>query len=194
MSAQVAQRSIAMNKLILVRHSEPEIQPDKPASTWRLSKRGRTRAMKLAEELRGFNTASIWSSKEQKAIETAQILADALKIPVQTTDGLEEHHRSNVPFFPTRNEFEQAIQQFFRNPQQLVLGDETAHQALQRFTAAISRIIATDTADTADTAIIVTHGTVMTLYMASVSGVDPMCFWRSLETPSFVVLPPHRHI
>lgn len=191
MSAQVAQRSIAMNKLILVRHSEPEIQPDKPASTWRLSKRGRTRAMKLAEELRGFNTASIWSSKEQKAIETAQILADALKIPVQTTDGLEEHHRSNVPFFPTRGEFEQAIQQFFRNPQQPVLGDETAQQALQRFTAAIDRIIATDTAGTA---IIVTHGTVMTLYKASVSGVEPMRFWRSLETPSFVVLTPPDHI
>ena len=89
------------------------------------------------------------------------------------------------------DEFEQAVQQFFRNPQLLVLGDETAQQALQRFAAAINRIIATDPAETA---IIVTHGTVMTLYMASVSGVQPMCFWRSLETPSFVVLTPPDHI
>ena len=180
-----------MNNLILVRHSEPKIEPDKPASTWRLSERGRTKAKLLADELRVFTPTSIWCSKEPKAIETAQILAGALHLSVNIADGLEEHHRSSVPYFPTHDEFEQAVQQFFLNPQQLVLGDETAHQALQRFTAAINRIIATDTADTA---IVVTHGTVMTLYMASVSGVESICFWRNLETPSFVVLTPPEHV
>ena len=176
-----------MNKLILVRHSEPEIERDKPASTWRLSSNGRSRAKLLANELRGFAPASIWCSKEPKAIETAQILASALDTPMQIADGLEEHHRTKVPYFPTEDEFEQAIEQFFRNPHKLVLGDETAQQALQRFAAAIDRVIE---AAAADTAIVVTHGTVMTLYMASVAGVRPMCFWRSLETPSFVVITP----
>ena len=180
-----------MNNLILVRHSEPEIEPDKPASAWRLSERGRTRAKQLAEELRGLTPASVWSSKEPKAMETAQILADSLKIPVQTADGLEEHHRRNVPYFPTQDEFEQAVEQFFRNPQKLMLGEETAQQALQRFTAAINSIIA---ADPAETAIVVTHGTVMTLYIANVSGVEPMRFWRNLETPSFVALTPPDYI
>ena len=180
-----------MNNLILVRHSEPEIEPDKPASTWRLSGRGHTRARQLAEELRRFSPASIWCSEEPKVIETAQILADTLNVLVKVTDGLEEHHRSNVPYFPTQEEFEQAIEHFFRNPAELVLGEETAQQALQRFTAAINRIIA---ADNADTAIVVTHGTVMTLYMASVSGVEPICFWRNLETPSFEVLTPPEHV
>jgi len=174
-----------MNNLILVRHSEPEIKPAKPASTWRLSERGRTRAGELAEELRGFSPASIWGSKEPKAIETAQILAGALHLSVNIADGLEEHHRCNVPYFPTQDEFEQAIEQFFLNSQELVLGDETAHQVLQRFTAAIGRIIATDTAETP---IVVTHGTVMTLYTASVSGVEPMRFWRNLETPDLDAL------
>ena len=180
-----------MNSLILVRHSEPEIQPDKPASTWRLSESGRDKAMLLADELRGFTPASIWCSQEPKATETAQILADALNVPVNVTDGLEEHHRDNVPYFPTQDEFEQAIEQFFLNPEEPVLGDETARQALQRFTAAIDRIIVTGTAETA---IVVTHGTVMTLYMASIAGVDPMRFWCSLETPSFAVLTPSEHI
>ena len=180
-----------MNNLILVRHSEPEIRADKPASTWRLSKRGHTRASQLAQELRAFSPASIWCSKEPKAIETAQILADALNVPVNVTDGLEEHHRSSVAFFPTQDDFERAIEQFFRNPDRLVLGDETAQHALQRFTAAINRIIATDTAKTA---IVVTHGTVMTLYMASVAGIRPMRFWRNLDTPSFVALTPPEHI
>ena len=180
-----------MNRLILVRHSEPEIERDRPASTWRLSQNGRSRARQLAEELCGFTPASIWCSKEPKAIETAQVLADALNVPVQIAGGLEEHRRSSVPYFPTQDEFEQAIEQFFHNPQQLVLGDETAKQALRRFTAAIDRIIATNPDETA---IVVTHGTVMTLYVASVSGVEPMRFWRSLDTPSFFVLPTHGDI
>ena len=179
-----------MNKLILVRHSEPEIERDKPASTWRLSSSGRSRAELLAKELRCFAPAPIWCSKEPKAIETAQILAGALDIPAQIADGLEEHHRGSVPYFPTQDEFEQAIEQFFSEPDKLVLGDETAQQALRRFTAAIDRVVEADAADTADTAIVVTHGTVMTLYMASVVGVRPMCFWRRLETPSFAVLTP----
>ena len=180
-----------MNNLILVRHSEPEIQSDKPASIWRLSERGRDKAMLLVDELRGFSPASIWCSQEPKAIETAQILADALNVPVQIIDGLEEHHRSNVPYFPTQADFERAIEQFFCEQDKLVLGDETAQQALERFAAAIDRIIATDNAETP---IVVTHGTVMTLYTASVSGVEPMRFWRSLETPCFVVLTPPEHI
>ena len=180
-----------MNDLILVRHSEPEIQPDKPASAWRLSERGRTKAKLLAEELYGFSPASIWCSKEPKAIETAQILAGALDAPLHIIDGLEEHHRSSVPYFPALDEFEHAIERFFQNPDKLVLGDETARQALRRFTAAIDRIIANGIAETP---IVVTHGTVMTLYTATVSGVEPMCFWRSLETPYFVALTPPDHI
>ena len=180
-----------MNNLILVRHSEPKIEPDKPASTWRLSERGRTKAKLLADELRVFTPTSIWCSKEPKAIETAQILAGVLNLSANIADGLEEHHRSSVPYFPTHDEFEQAVQQFFRNPQQLVLGDETAEQSLRRFTAAINRIIATNTAESA---IVVTHGTVMSLYMANVSSVEPICFWRNLETPSFVVLTPPEHV
>ena len=41
----------------------------------------------------------------------------------------------------------------------------------------------------------VTHGTVMTLYVASIADVDPMCFWRRLGLPSYVVLGlPGNHI
>lgn len=96
-----------------------------------------------------------------------------------------------MAYFHTQDELEQAIERFFRNPHKLVLGDETAQQALLRFTAAIDRIIE---AAAADTAIIITHGTVMTLYMASVAGVRPMRFWRRLDTPSFVALKPPERI
>ena len=35
---------------------------------------------------------------------------------------------------------------------------------------------------------IVSHGTVMTLFLAHVSGIDPVPFWKQLGLPAFVVL------
>ena len=83
------------------------------------------------------------------------------------------------------------VERFFCKPDQLVLGDETAEQARCRFAAAIEGVIDAGQTDT----IVVTHGTVMTLYLASVSDVRPMCFWRRLGLPSYVVLGlPDMHI
>ena len=40
-----------------------------------------------------------------------------------------------------------------------------------------------------------THGTVMTLYVATVAGVRPIPLWRRLGLPSFVVLSlPNLHV
>ena len=82
-----------MRKLVLVKHSMPEIERDKPASTWKLGDVGRHRAGVLADQLRSFSTDLIWSSPEPKAVETADILAATFDVPVKTAGGLEEHHR-----------------------------------------------------------------------------------------------------
>ena len=173
-----------MRRLTLVRHSTPEIQPEKPASAWRLSALGRERSELLASRLQDLSPGVVWSSREPKAVETAQIVAASFGVPVQVADGLEEHHRDNVPFFPTADDFESAVERFFDNPGRLVLGSETADQARNRMSAAIDNIVESDQQDS----IVVTHGTVMTLYVASIADVDPMCFWRRLGLPSYVVL------
>ena len=173
-----------MRRLVLVKHAMPEIEPDKPASSWRLGELGRHRSDLLAARLRGFSPQAVWSSREPKAIETAETVASAFGIPASTLAGLEEHDRSNVPFFETMDEFERAVEHFFREPDRLVLGTETAEQALERFTIAIDQIISAGHADS----VVVTHGTVMTLYAARVAGVRQMCFWSRLGLPSFVVM------
>lgn len=173
-----------MRRLVLVKHSMPEIEPDKPASAWKLGEGGRRRARLLAARLMEFSPAGIWSSREPKAIETAEIVADEFGVPVKIADRLEEHHRDSVPFLPSKDEFEGAVERFFHCPDQLVLGTESAEQARVRFVAAIKKAIEAGQADS----IVVTHGTVMTLYMASVAGVQMMDFWRRLGLPSYVVL------
>ena len=173
-----------MSTLVLVKHSMPEIERDKPASAWKLGEVGRRRARLLADRLREFNPAVIWSSREPKAIETAELVAGELGVPVKIADGLEEHHRDNAPFLSSKEEFEESVERFFLSPDRLVLGTETANQAHDRFAAAIDEVIDGEQADS----IVVTHGTVMTLYMASVAGVQRMDFWRRLGLPSYVVL------
>ncbi len=96
-----------------------------------------------------------------------------------------------MPFYPTTDDFEAAVERFFCNPGRLVLGSETAEQARDRMSAAIDDIVESDQHDS----IVVTHGTVMTLYVAAVADVEPMRFWRRLGLPSYVVLGlPGNHI
>ena len=173
-----------LRRLVLIRHSVPEIERDRPASAWRLGETGRQRSELLASRLRDFRPEVVWSSREPKAVETAEIVAGALGVPVQVADGLEEHRRDGVPFYSTREEFEAAVERFFCNPDQLVLGTETAAQARDRMADAIDRVVDAGERDS----VVVTHGTVMTLYVAHVTGVRPMDFWHRLGLPSYVVL------
>ena len=173
-----------MRRLVLVKHSMPEIEPDKPASAWKLGEGGRRRARLLAARLMEFSPPRIWSSREPKAIETAEIVANEFGVPVEIVEGLEEHHRDNVPFLSSKEEFEEAVERFFRCPDELVLGTETTEAARARFAKAIDKVIDEGHADS----IVVTHGTVITLYVATVAGVQRMDFWRRLGLPSCVVL------
>ena len=171
-----------VRKLVLVRHSQPQIERDVPAAKWRLGALGRRRAESMAASLRDYRANVIWCSREPKAVGTAEIIANALGVPIRVKDGLEEHQRCDVPFFPTTQEFEQAVQAFFSRPCRLVLGTETARQAADRFAAAIENVLEADSSD----AIVVTHGTVMALHVARVADIQPMSFWRELKTPCFV--------
>ena len=172
-----------MRRLVLVKHSLPDIEPDKPASAWRLGEVGRRRAEALAAGLGDFSPEVIWSSREPKAVETADQVAGALGVPVRVAGGLEEHHRDNVPFLPEQD-FEEMVKRILCNPGQLVFGTETADQARDRMAAAIEGVIKADQAD----GIVVTHGTVIALYVASVADVRPVRLWKRLGLPSFLVL------
>ena len=161
----------------------PDIDPSKPASTWRLGNVGRYRAGVLATKLRSFSPELIWSSREPKAVETASIVARTFDVTVRLADGLEEHHRDEVPYLPKR-EFENTVEAFFHHSDQLVLGSETAKQACERFTASIENVMKTGQKDI----IVITHGTVISLYAASVAKVHSMSLWHQLGLFFFFVL------
>ena len=175
-----------MRRIILIRHSNPEIQQDQTASHWQLSDLGKCRARALSPILSHYHPSCVYSSIEPKAVETAAILAGSLNIPSESHNGLHEHERSHV-LWSTRERFASQVAELFARPNELVFGDETADQAVSRFSDAVAKL-RENHAD--DTIAIVCHGTVMTLFVSYWNDIDPFQFWGSLDMPSMVVLSP----
>ena len=172
-----------MRSLVLVRHSTPEIRRDIPAAEWRLSTEGVARARAIADRLPVANAACVFTSCEPKAIETAQAIAAKLGLAVEQVPNLHEHQRPAAQMLP-REEFDEAIRDLFARPGELVFGAETADQARRRFTMAVMRLLARAAGDV----VVVTHGTVMSLFVAEATGLEPFAFWKRQQMPFAVSL------
>jgi broad specificity phosphatase PhoE len=149
-----------------------------------LTETGRQRCQQAAAELAAYQLSRIVTSTELKAIETGELIGQSLGIPVTQFDGLQEQLRETAGYQPTPADFEAAIIRLFEQPDTLVYGEETANQALQRFTQACESVIAGQ--PTGDIAL-VSHGTVISLFVAAKTGCDPIAFWRQLRQPALVV-------
>jgi broad specificity phosphatase PhoE len=173
-----------MPKLILIKHAKPTVVPDEPPERWPLSDEGRLKCAALADQVRAFAPSVVVASDELKASETGRLVAEALGVAHEVTPGLHEHDRSNVPQMQTR-EFISYMALLFKRPNERVLGLESADEALDRFQEALEGVVAEHSGK--DVAV-VTHGTVIALYVAELTGDDPFTLWRRMGLPSFVVL------
>lgn len=174
-----------MQKLILIKHAAPQVEPDIPSDQWRLSDRGRQSCTALAEKLKTHSPSILVSSIEAKAVETAKLVAETLGVQHETAADLHEHDRSNVPHMRS-SEFISAVELFFRRPTDLTLGRETAEQALSRIATATEKVIAQHAGH--GSIGVVTHGTVLALFLAKHANRPAFALWRQLGLPSFAVL------
>jgi broad specificity phosphatase PhoE len=163
----------------------PAIRADLPAAEWQLSEVGRQRCLPLAEALKVHKPTFIVTSREPKAIETGRLVAAELNLPVGEHADLHEHDRRGVPLMRSREAFEALVTRLFREPEHLVFGRETGAEARARFTAAVEAVMERHREGNLA---IVSHGTVITLYVAEGTGLEPVPFWRALGLPAFVVL------
>ena len=173
-----------MRKLILVKHSVPQTDPNLPASRWHLSEEGRWRCEVLATRLAVYAPECLVASTEPKAAETARIVAQALGKSWRTAEGLHEQDRRHAGFL-NPGEFEAAISRLFEIPQQLVFGEETADQAHRRFSEAVAEAVQSCGAGNVA---IFAHGTVIALFVARAVGLEPFGLWKRLGLPAFVVM------
>lgn len=172
-----------MKYLILVKHSLPEIVEELPAREWILSAEGKRRARILADKLRHYQPDIIISSSEPKAIQTAEVIANAMELEMQIVNDLHEHERTKSAFL-SQEVFETNIREFFKKPDELIFGSETADQALDRFRRAVASV-RNNYGDR--TIVIVAHGSVITLFVSRLTGLPEFSLWKELGLPSYVV-------
>ncbi len=171
-------------QLILIKHAMPVIDPARSAPEWVLSEEGRAQSLRLAERLTPYNPEVIVSSDEPKAQETARIVAERLNLALQIAPGLHEHDRQGVPYVD-KAQFHATVLNFFANPSKLVFGRETADEACERFHKALQASVGQYQAENV---VVVSHGTVISLFVAKMTGTEPFPVWERLGLPAFVVM------
>jgi broad specificity phosphatase PhoE len=172
-----------MKYLILVRHSNSEIDPTLPAAQWNLSSAGRQRCILLAEKIRKYAPARVITSTEPKAIQTGNELAKVFNLPHSEFSGLHEHDRQGVAHMD-REIFENNVARFFAQSDEIVFGRESAATALQRFSASLQAAISRFPRETVA---VISHGTVISLWASAMSGDEPFPLWKQLGMPAALV-------
>ena len=167
--------------VVLIRHSIPEVNPGRPASEWRLSAEGVSRCEILASELKRFLPATLLSSPETKAMETAERIGLHLGIELSVGEELREHRRPSV-FLP-QSEFHENICRFFASPDSIVYGSESSNDVARRIEAEIRRALSDHPEGNI---LMVAHGTAMTSFTSRHTDADAYSLWKSLDLPAYI--------
>ncbi|MCC8907220.1 histidine phosphatase family protein [Curtobacterium sp. GD1] len=154
-------------------HAEVVVDPARPIESWGLSPDGRARAAGAAAVAWHPGVQRIVSSTEQKAVDTAAILAEAVGLVPSTDPALGEIDRSTTGYLPPV-EFDGVVDAFFATPEDSVRGWERAVDARDRIVRAVRAL--TDAGDVT----IVSHGAVGALLLADLRGVPVT---RALDQP-----------
>lgn len=172
-----------MDRIVLVRHAEPDIDPQVAAADWGLTARGVQASRRLAVVLSGLNPGWIVTSPERKARETAALLAESLEIPVETDERLAEHGAGPNEFFADYNEFRQLVEAHFAHPDQVVFRGEASSTAAARFGNSV-----TDCAARLDHGmpVLVSHGRIIASWLSGMSGHPATEIWNELRMPDLI--------
>ena len=170
--------------LVLVKHARPVLDPSKPAKEWRLAAEGELQSKRLASRLRAFAPLRLVASPEPKASRTGQLVAAELGLQVSSVEGLRELDRPVLSLM-SKAEYERKNAAIFADLDRRILGAESGRNALDRFSAAVGAELAWTEAQSL---VVITHGTVISLIVGAHNEIDAFELWRKLACPSFVVL------
>jgi len=150
-----------------ITHPQVRIDFDRPVTAWGLSDVGRTRAARLLEQPWVSAIGRVITSDENKAIETARLLAARLGIEAEVRSRVGENDRSATGPLPAA-EFERLADQFFARPHERIRGWESAIEAQLRIVTELADLL--NAAQSFDLAVI-GHGGVGTLWYCHLAGL-----------------------
>lgn len=162
-----------------ISHPNVQISADVPVPQWPLSELGRRRMRAGLQQPWVAGLSAVHSSCERKALDSAEILAGHLGLPVHTHEALGENDRSTTGFLPPA-EFERVADAFFARPAQSVRGWETAAAAQARIVGAVQHLAVRERLRNpgGDGSIaILSHGAVGTLLYCHLAGLPISRRW-----------------
>lgn len=142
------------------------IDPAVAVEAWGLAPRGRERMEQFADANDWSALVEVWSSREPKAREGAEILAARCGLAVREREDLGENDRRATGYLP-HEEFQRTADLFFAHPRDSVRGWERAVDAQARVRRAVDAML---TEAPAGDVAIVAHGGVGTLLLLSLLG------------------------
>jgi broad specificity phosphatase PhoE len=155
-------------QLLLIRHALPLRSEPGQGSDPHLSDEGLEQAQRLPEALKRFPLSRLVSSPQQRSLQTAQPVADALGLAVEIDERLAEYDRDMAVYIPIEQIKAENPEEWARMADgHLPSGvDEAAFRA--RITAAIDDVIAA--ADHEDTVAVFSHGGVINVLLHQILG------------------------
>ncbi|NDJ74848.1 MAG: histidine phosphatase family protein [Chloroflexi bacterium] len=167
-----------MAYLYLIRHPRTQPDPALPASAWSLDPAGEAEVRALTNLSLWDGISAVYTSHHPKAARVGEAVHAVHAIPHVVVPGLEEARRER--FLDSVEAFEAMQRAFFAHPDRPPLPDfESAASALARFNGALENILAQHPAP--DSLAVVSHATVLTLYVAHLAGRAPdFAQWRSI--------------
>ena len=154
-------------RALYVTHPQVNMDANVPVPLWGLSEQGRKRAEAFARSGAVPSGAMIFSSRERKALELAELLAATAGTLALSDHLMGENDRSSTGFLPP-SLFEATVDRFFAKPEASIDGWERAVDAQQRIVDTVGTALASVPAGTP--AIFCGHGGVGTLLKCHVGG------------------------
>jgi broad specificity phosphatase PhoE len=158
-----------MSTLIFVTHPDVDVDPSRPRSEWTLSTKGFEELQNLIAKDFWGNIKSIFCSKEFKASQVAEKIAEVHNLKVIKIDGLEEINRESTGFLP-EEKYRLAIEDFYIHPADSYKGWETAYEATERIKECVNRLVK----ESEDSYfVIIGHGMIGSCLSCWIKGIDP---------------------
>ena len=138
-----ARRGQAPTRVLLIRHAEAAYEtPGSGDSGGSLTTKGRQQARRLGERLQQFNPEIIVCSELSRAVQTAEIAAAVLSVPVEVRMGLQEYDVGNErgrPYDP--QVFEPLLCHWLAGDlSEPIPGGEDGHAVSQRVLAVLNEV------------------------------------------------------
>ena len=169
-----------MAQLYLIRHARTRMTGD-AAERWPLSEKGRRDAGILARQDFWRQIDMIFSSPEPKAWDTAKPAARRWGIPLKIADCLHELHRPRLV-----QDYQKTVARLFANPDESIADMEPAARAAERITRCLRELAV---AHPKQTLAAVSHGLVLTLFLAQLEGRWPtITEWQSVPFTGLIVV------